>query len=324
MPDASPAPQLCRTCGKPRGENIAEGTRCADCGRRQALQLCLAGGIGGAGIAFAQDAGLARAPLAGLVVAASLPVAFTITVLLHEVSHAVAATLLGQTVVRVIVGEGRALFRLGREPQLIVGRVVMGNGVTSTLDLRPAGYRWRTCVMLLVAPMGSLLLAATAWNASDGWGLAARSAGITFAACNLAMAVVTLLPVPTFGGRVWSDLAHALFIVRAGDAEIAEQMALAVRDCMAAQVERGDLDRAIDTARAAVDVAPRSVLAQSLLAFALHTAGRRVEAGAVARAALRGEMDAVDRAYLLRVLDDVEAQSALDALGPREQGSAPA
>ena len=124
------------------------------------------------------------------------------------------------------------------------------------------------------------------------------------------MAVVTLLPAPTFGGRVWSDLAHALFVVRSGDTEIAEQMVVAARDCMAAQVERGDLDAAIEVARAAVDVAPRSALAQSLLAFALHTAGRRAEAGAVARAALLGQMDAAERDYLSRFLDDVEARPA--------------
>jgi hypothetical protein len=53
-------------------------------------------------------------------------------------------------------------------------------------------------------------------------------------------------------------------------------------------------------ARAGARVAPESPLAHSLLAFALHTAGRHAEAGAVARAALVGVMSEADRAYLLR------------------------
>ncbi len=192
-----------------------------------------------------------------------------VTVLLHELTHAVTATLLGQTVLRVIVGEGPALVRFGRQPQIVIGRVVVGNGATWVLDLQRAGYRWRTSVMLLAAPLVSLLVAAAAWYASGGWGIAGRSAALTFGGCNLAMAVITLLPLPTFGGRVWSDLASALFLLRATETEIAEQMVGAVRTAMAVHIERGDFDGAIAVARAGVGVAPDSPLAHSLLAFAL-------------------------------------------------------
>jgi hypothetical protein len=304
MSDGPPDAQPCRTCGKPRGENIAEGTRCNECGRRQALRLCLASGVAGVSIALTSGASLGHAGLAGVIVTASLPFAFVVTVVLHELTHAISATLLGQTVVRVIVGEGRALFRLGRQPQLVVGRVVMGNGVTTVLDLRRAGYRWRTCVTLLTAPAVSLLLAAAAWYASAGWGPIGRSAGLTFAVCNLAMATITMLPMPTFGGRVWSDLASALFILRAPQADVTNHMVLGVRESMAAHIDSGEIEHAIVLARTAVDVAPRSSLAHSLLAFALHTGGRPAEARDVAKLALLGEPDTTERAYLLRFVDD--------------------
>jgi hypothetical protein len=300
MSDIPPEQQPCRHCGRPRGENIAEGTRCAACGGREALQLCLAAAICAGGLALGAGAGLQRALLAALVAAASLTPAFVMTVLLHELTHVVTAMLLGQTVVRVIVGEGRALVRFGRQPQIVIGRVVVGNGVTWVLDLERAGYRWRTCVTLLTAPVVSLLAATAAWYASAEWGIAARSAALTFAACNLAMAAITLLPAPTFGGRVWSDLASALFLLRASEPEIGEQMVGAVRNAMAVHIERGELEDAIAVARAGVRVAPGSPLAYSLLAFALHTARRHAEAGAVAQAALVREMSEADRTYLLR------------------------
>jgi hypothetical protein len=122
MSDSSPDHHPCRTCGKPRGENIAEGTRCAACGRREAAGLCLAAGISATGLALGAGAGVERASLAGLVAGASLTPAFVVTVLLHELGHAVTAELLGQTALRVIVGEGRALVRFGCQPQIVISR----------------------------------------------------------------------------------------------------------------------------------------------------------------------------------------------------------
>ena len=128
------------------------------------------------------------------------------------------------------------------------------------------------------------------------------AAGLTVTLCNLALAVITLLPMPTFGGRVWSDLASALFVVRASEPQLEELIVPGARDAMAVDVERGDIEAAIDTARQALDVAPTSPLAHSLRAFALHRAGRPDEAAGVARAALAAEMDPADREYLQRFL----------------------
>jgi hypothetical protein len=266
----------------------------------------MAAAVAGAGTALSVGAGPSAATVAGLVVAAAIAPAFMATVVIHELTHALTATLLGATVIRIVVGEGRVLFRIGRQPQMVVGRVFLGNGVTSVLDLRRSGYRSRTCIMLLVAPAVSLMIALAAWQGSTGWGLAARSAALAFAACNLTIAIVTLLPTPTFGGRVWSDLASARFLMRASEAEIVEQMVLSARDCLAAHVENGDIDGAIATARATIDVAPESPLAHSLLAFALHSGGRYAEAGAVARAALLRPTEAADRDYLLRFMETAE------------------
>jgi hypothetical protein len=292
----------CRTCGRPRGENIAEGTRCAAGGHRQALVLWLGCGVSAGTTALSNGVDAPGAALVALVVLIVLPPALVLTILVHELAHAVIAALLGQTIVRVVVGEGRPLVRHGRRPEFVFGTVLLGNGATSVLDLRREGYRARMCGMLLGAPAVSLGLAALVWWASADWPRPAYAAGLTFALCNLFLAVVTLLPVPTFGGRVWSDLATALFVARATDRELEELVVRGARDAMAMDVDRGDIDAAIDTARQTLDVAPTSPLAHSLLAFALHRAGRPDEAAGVARAALAAEMDAADRAYLQQFL----------------------
>jgi hypothetical protein len=292
----------CRTCGRPRGENIAEGTRCARCGERQALGLWVAGGVCAAGVALQNGATVASAAGASLAALAAMPIAFPLAVLIHELAHAATAALLGQSPVRVIVGEGRALLRIGRRPQLVIGSVIVGNGLTTVLDLRREGFRLRTCVMLLAAPAVSAMAAAAFWSASAGWPLPARAAALTCAVSNVVMALVTLLPTPTFGGRVWSDLASARYIARASGRDIDEIMVQGARDAMVASVEEGDVEQAIRLARAAVDLAPESPSAHSLLAFALHHSGRHAEAAGVARAILDRKMEPAERAYLERFL----------------------
>jgi hypothetical protein len=301
-PLVNPNDTPCRTCGRPRGDNIAEGTRCAACGQRQALLLWLACAASAGATALTNGVDAPGAALVALVVLVVLPPAVVLTILAHELTHGLVATLLGQTVVRVVVGEGRALVRLGRRPEFVLGTVVLGNGATSVLDLRRDGYRMRTCTMLLGAPAVSLGLAAVTWWATADWPRPAYAAGLTVALCNLALAIITLLPVPTFGGRVWSDLATALFVVRATEPQLEEVMVHGARDAMAVDVERGDIETAIDTARQTLQAAPTSPLAHSLLAFALLRAGRPDEAADVARTALAVDMDAADRAYLQQFL----------------------
>jgi hypothetical protein len=74
------------------------------------------------------------------------------------------------------------------------------------------------------------------------------------------------------------------------------------REAMAVDVERGDVEAAIATARLTLQAVPTSPLAHGLLAFALHRAGRPGEAADVARAALAREMHAADRNYLQQFL----------------------
>jgi hypothetical protein len=249
----------------------------------------------------------ATASLATLV---SLPLAFAAAVLLHELLHAVVGRLQGQTITRVLVGEGHALLRFGREPEFVLGSVVLGNGLTSIMDLRPIGFRWRMTTTLLAAPLGSLTIGLMAWTVSAAWPFPAQTAVRVFALGNLFVALVTLIPVATFGARVWSDLAVVLFLWRASDAQIVEQMLQSVQDRLAILLARDDPDAAIATAREAVAIAPEAPLAHSLLSFTLLQAGHREEASRVARAALEGAaVDEDSRSYLMRIVEAAERPS---------------
>jgi hypothetical protein len=201
---------------------------------------------------------LASALTAAAVTLAVMPPALASAVLLHETTHAASARLLGVTVTRLIIGEGRALVRVGRDPQLVVGSVVLGNGLTLMSDLRRHGYRGRWAVVLLSAPIGSAAVGAIAWFASVDWPLAARTAALVFAIANLFLAAITLIPVPTFGGRVWSDVAATLYLARATESQLTEHMMMAVQDRAAALVETGQVERALAAARAGVAARPDS------------------------------------------------------------------
>jgi hypothetical protein len=264
----------CRTCKSPRGENIANGTRCARCGQRDAVVLWIASAVAAGSWSLYYGSPVADAFVAAIVTFLVMPPLLVTALLLHEMIHAVTGRLLGLTVTRIIIGEGRALFRWGRDPQLVVGSVVLGNGLTYILDLRRQGYRARAAVVLLLAPIGSASVGALIWIASADWALAARTAALVFAIANLFLAAITMIPVPTFGGRVWSDAASALYLTRATEAQLEEHMLMAVQDRTVALVEMGEMDRAVDAARAGVAAHPDSVPARQILAYALFSAGR--------------------------------------------------
>lgn len=271
---AAAEPLLCRTCQSPRGENIANGTRCARCGQRDALVVWFGSAVAAVSWSLYYGATLADALVAAVVTFVVVPPLLVSALLLHEMIHAATARLLGLTVTRIVIGEGRALFRWGRDPQLVVGSVILGNGATSILDLRRRGYRARWTVALLLAPLGSAAIGALFWIASADWQLAARTAALVFAIANLLLAAITMIPVPTFGGRVWSDVASALYLARATEAQLEEHMLMAVQDRAVALVEIGEMDRAVEAARAGVAAHPDSVPARQILEYALFRAGR--------------------------------------------------
>ena len=266
-------PLRCRTCQSPRGENIANGTRCARCGQRDALVLWIASAVGAASGSLYYGLSKADALMAAAVTFFVMPPLLVSALLLHEMIHAVTARLLGLTVTRIIVGEGRALFRLGRDPQLLVGSVILGNGATSMLDLRRRGYRARWIFALLLAPLGSAAIGTMFWIASADWPLAARTAALVFAIANLFIAAITVIPVATFDGRVWSDVASALYLARATEAQLEEHMLMAVQDRTVALVEIGEMDRAVEAARAGIAAHPDSVPARQILTYALSHLG---------------------------------------------------
>jgi membrane-associated protease RseP (regulator of RpoE activity) len=235
---------------------------------------------------------------AGVVGTIVAPFAWVATAAVHELGHAVAAWSLGQTVTRIVIGEGRAIWQHGRDPRIVIGSVVMGNALTNVMDLRPDGYRTRAALVLLAAPIASAVIGLFVLMAGVGQPMGIEAAAVLFAFFSLAMTVITLIPVPTFGGRVWSDLASALYLLRASEPELEEHMLMAAQDRIVVLLETGAPEQAIRTGRRAVEAAPRAPHAYGLLAYALHHAGRVEEAATVARSALvLAENDAM-RAYL--------------------------
>jgi hypothetical protein len=298
---------MCRTCGKPRGENIAEGTRCASCGYKQAALVSIAGGVAAASWSMSESLLSPHAVTIVAVAILAVPISTTVAVLLHELVHAAAAALLGQTVTRVVVGEGGALLRIGRDPHFLLGSVVLSNGITFVMDPRMRGYRGRWAATLLAAPAVSALIGWVTWLAATGWTPAPRTAMLVFGGANLLLAALTLIPVPTFGGRVWGDLAVALYLARATDSEIQEHQLLSMQDRVAHLFDAGAPGAAVETARHAARAHPTSALAHSLLAYALHRTGDSHAAADVARAALTLANDESSRAYLTRIIDSIGA-----------------
>ncbi len=239
------------------------------------------------------------------------PAAFT-AVLLHELVHAVTARCLGQTVTRVVVGEGRLLARFGRGTQLMLGSVLVGNGMTYVTDRRAEGYRTRWAVVLMSAPMASLVIGAIAWQLSATWPDVPRTAVRMFAAANLFMAAISFIPVPAFGGHIWSDLASTLFLMRATQTQLEEHRVQSESDHVKHLLDTGRPDDALAAARAAVTATPSSPAAHSILAYMLHTTGRVDEAREVARAASGMQMDDDSRAYFALFLSHGAEPSGSD------------
>ncbi len=309
MDAAAADAQPCRTCGRPRGPNIAEGTRCARCGVRHALMVWLAAAFAAGDWTLYYGGRFGDALTAAVVTFACFVPAVVGAVFVHELCHALAGRLLGQTVSRVLVGEGRAIVRVGRNPEFVFGSVLVGNGLTTAMDLRLDAYRTRMSAMLLSAPILSLAVGAIAWTMSADWAFPLRVAARLFALGNLALGLITLVPVPTFSGRIWSDLAAARYLWRATDTEVVEHMLLSAQDRLAILLERRENAAAVATARAALSVAPETPLAHSLLAFTLLHTGRLDESRRVARAALNGMIDDESRAYLTRLADEAERRA---------------
>jgi hypothetical protein len=256
----------CRTCGTARGENIAEGTRCSACGFRHALILWLSVTVAATVSAASEFTDIRSAVVVCLVALVATPPAFIVAVLAHELVHAAAALLLGQTVTRVLV--------------------------------RPNGYRWRMGMTLLTEPIVSMGLALVCYTTTTDWPLAWRTAALLFAGANAVMAAITSIPVATFGGRVWSDVASVLYLARGDATQIEEHMLLSAQDRIAMLADADLHARAIATARAAVATAPSAFLAHSLLAYALHRAGQWHEAREVACVALSTWTHPLERIWL--------------------------
>ena len=261
-PDEASLP--CRTCDQRRGPNIANGTRCSTCGQKQACQLTVLGALS-ASSSYLLTNDLGAAVTVFAVALVTIPIGFVLAVLTHELTHALVARALGQAVSRVIIGEGAAVCRIGRDPQILIGSVFMGNGVTEISDVSRAWYRVRSGVVLLSAPLWSLAVAVAFWQVGGTPSLPLQTAAMVFAVANGLLGVITLIPVATFGGRVWSDLAVVLYLLRADDGAIREHMVAALRDRIQHLLEIEDRSAALAVARAAAELQSDSSKPEDLL-----------------------------------------------------------
>lgn len=275
---------------------VGSGTRCSRCARNQALLTWF---VLAAGATIWASAVLDASPLVvGLATLVSLPPAVLAAVLVHEAAHVLVGRALGLVVTRVELGEGRELARIGREPEIVLG-AVPGSGWTYAASVEPARYRSRWIAFSLVPPLVSGVAAIALFELSSGSPLWARTAGVVFAAANALMLVVTMLPEPTFGGRVWSDMASARAIARMSDDDVRRDCVAHAAQLVEALAARGETERALVLARRAHALDAELPLAWTVLAFALGRAGRSEEAASVAREALAlGTLDGESRAYL--------------------------
>ncbi|MDH4170181.1 MAG: M50 family metallopeptidase [Acidimicrobiia bacterium] len=205
-----------------------------------------------------------------------------VTIIIHEVGHAVAATLVGYRVVRIVSGTGPRLFgcRIGStEVEL---RLVPGGGHTLSSARHPTdnrGARWREFLTVAGGPAASLalvLLVARVWPVPVTLSRAGTSDQLTMVAMieRLGWWVLVTNLIP------WSpqvDGARMLALLRADDEGVAEMAALRGTATAMHHFERGNLDEAIAASAEYGD----NTAAACIHATALSRAGRFAEARAV-------------------------------------------
>ena len=299
----------CRTCGRPRGENIAEGTRCARCGQRHAPSC-----------GWRPRSRPVSGP-SSTVAARRRPDRRGCDIRLLVRRRSLSAVLFTSCVTRLPAGFSVRPFRgslLAKGARCALRprsgiRVRLGDclatGLATTMDLRTrrlSGAHDRRCCF--ARPSVSLAIGETVWRRPPIGPFPLR---MPHALCvgSLALGRSRSCPSPTFGGRIWSDLAAARYLWRATDDEVVEHMLLSAQDRLAILLERRENAAALATARAALSVAPETPLAHSLLAFTLLHTGQLDESRRVARAALNGMIDDESRTYLTRLADEAERRA---------------
>jgi Peptidase family M50 len=131
----------------------------------------------------------------------SLVFVLALSIVAHEFAHAIAAKLVGNTVLGICIGMGQTLIdRRIRGVQLTVRLLPLGGYIQSVAH-SPRGYRWRQCIVWAAGPFANLLLG----------GILGATLGPMHALtiANIALCVVNLIPfskeIPELGRRIGTD-----------------------------------------------------------------------------------------------------------------------
>lgn len=125
-----------------------------------------------------------------------------VSVIPHELSHALAGKLMGIELFRISFGRGRLLVSRAFRGVLIEIRAIPGSGGVNGGTLRMAGWRWRMFVYVAAGPLIHVLICGASVRAAGGWPHifdTSRWSGLapfwlSLAAANAAILVASLIP----------------------------------------------------------------------------------------------------------------------------------
>ena len=314
---AATTKQRCASCGamvavaRPGGATglARRRVRCAPCraagDRRSGLNLVVvalaAGALGLVGLALAGPSPLVRL----LLVWGGWFLVAVVQVVPHEGGHAAVARLLGFTVHRVSLGEGRCLASWRWGGTVVDLREVPLGGVTVASTGSARAYRLRRWLVVAGGPAATAAIALVAWRWPTAPGTVGAEVRAAVVWTGVLLLATNLVPWRTQreGGEQATDGWSLLAVPFLSRAQVAEQVAL--HDAVGAIEQLAtDPEDAVARARAAIDrpgVDP--IEGRLVLLVALTRSRRWSEAAATCRQVL-DELPADDerRAVLLNDL----------------------
>jgi membrane-associated protease RseP (regulator of RpoE activity) len=181
------------------------------------------------------------------------PISYVVSVVIHELAHALAAHWVGLKVYSVSFGSGRPIktWRYGNTDVRLCG--FPASGLVMAFPLKAVGYRWKNAVMTVAGPVINLLLFAVCGLAAFGGSEEGRTesnllmAALAMAAANAILSLQTLWPHEFRVGSktVASDGLSLIRLPRMKDSEVTEAVT-AGRVVHAMRLnERGESARAL-------------------------------------------------------------------------------
>lgn len=259
---------------------------------------------------LARWAGLGLAFLLGSFVLAAL--AMAVSIVGHELAHALAGWLTGGRVYEFRLGGGPDLITLRLGELVVRVRRYLAGGACVVIYPPGRQQRWRTAVLFSAGMLFHLLMIAACLPGllhADLDGLWMWRVALLIANVTLLISILITRQALTQDGLVMADAAQ-LRQVLTKPWDATERLAAAhnVRAVLAWQ--RGDFAQAEAAARAAAEAAPRQPLAMNMHGVALLELGRPEEARAVFETLAGAEMEA----ELARLVPDADSQAAVRAM----------